>query len=495
MPARSSSGRIPAHADRDVGGPLPPGAAEGVADDHGDLRAGELPQPLAQPGRRGVRVLGQQDDACPASGAFEAVDAGGGADESVPGLGDHERRAVRTIRADSRRITSSRRGSSPPRVRAPARTARPRPAARPGPRPSRRPSARPRARRRPRARPARAISAPRSSPSRISGSPSTGPDRDHGRPVMRRPAWTPSCLFTFRITAVIASRAREFASGPASSARPPTRLPASSSASSFAPGRPRRSRRPGRAAPDPRGRSPRPTAGPRRRGARMILATSSASEPLVQAGHDPDVGEAQVARHAEHGRLADRVGQLAAAVSSAAFDLSPSTTRSAPRTTSSLLPPSTPSSSALSRARCASREPMQTSSPSSLRAAARARGRRRRCRRGSRPSPQRRCRLEHRVGHPAAALASLHQRARDDRAHARFGRPRRPRRSRARRSGPCNSRSRAAGRFRPRRRDSIRAAGPRTARPPISGLTATARHATAARAPRGSPRPPGSGRC
>ena len=61
------------------------------------------------------------------------------------------------------------------------------------------------------------------------------PDRDgHGRPVSRRPAWTPNSLFTFRITAVIAlerARVRERADVDRA---PPTSRPASSSASFFA---------------------------------------------------------------------------------------------------------------------------------------------------------------------------------------------------------------------------------------------------------------------
>ena len=104
---------------------------------------------------------------------------------------------------------------------------------------------------------------------------------------MRRPAWTPNSLFTFRITAVIASSAREFASGPTSTALPPTSRPASSSASFFA-----------------RGSSPQMSAswsggsGPERSiaeidckpdatGARSSSARFSASEPSSRPGTIP----------------------------------------------------------------------------------------------------------------------------------------------------------------------------------------------------------------
>src|SRR5205085_5520862 len=66
-------------------------------------------------------------------------------------------------------------------------------------------------------------------------------DPDQGKPVSRRPAVMPYSRFTFRITAVIDSRAREFSRGPASTALPPTRPSASSSAGCLARGSPQTS--------------------------------------------------------------------------------------------------------------------------------------------------------------------------------------------------------------------------------------------------------------
>ena len=83
---RSDSG----DAQRDVGRPLPPRAAERVAHDHADVRPGELAEPGAHPARGGIRVDGKQDEDALAR-RVGRVDAGGGADEAVPRLGDHER--------------------------------------------------------------------------------------------------------------------------------------------------------------------------------------------------------------------------------------------------------------------------------------------------------------------------------------------------------------------------------------------------------------------
>src|SRR5205085_911648 len=78
-------------ADRDVGGSLTPGAAEGVADDHGNVYTGQLPQPDAQPVGGRIGILRQQNDGV-WLGRVRGIDAGGGADEAVPGLRDDERR-------------------------------------------------------------------------------------------------------------------------------------------------------------------------------------------------------------------------------------------------------------------------------------------------------------------------------------------------------------------------------------------------------------------
>ena len=81
-------------------------------------------------------------------------------------------------------------------------------------------------------------------------------------------------------------------------------------------------------------------------------------------------------RDREQRRVAERPRDRARAVSSAPSALTASTTRSAPRTASSFVPPVTPapSSSAVSRARAASREPITISSaPTAASRAARAR--------------------------------------------------------------------------------------------------------------------------
>ena len=135
------------------------------------------------------------------------------------------------------------------------------------------------------------------------------------------------------------SSAREFASGPTSIARPPTRRPASSSASSFAPASSPQTSASWSGGSARRGRSAESDCRPAATGAADQPRALSASEPSSRPGHDPGVGEAQVARDAEHRRLADRVRQARARSRARRSTSSASTTRSAPRTTSSLLPP------------------------------------------------------------------------------------------------------------------------------------------------------------
>ncbi len=79
----------PGRTDRGVDHAHPPGPAERVADDHGDLDAGELAQPGSELGRAAVRVHRQQHHG--AGGGVAGVDAGRGQDEAVPGLDDARR--------------------------------------------------------------------------------------------------------------------------------------------------------------------------------------------------------------------------------------------------------------------------------------------------------------------------------------------------------------------------------------------------------------------
>ena len=210
---------------------------------------------------------------------------------------------TRTMRAASRRITSIRRGSS-----SPAMLARPLgrldlvEARSRAPRPSRPPSARRRARRRPPARRLAAISAARSSPCLDLRQ---ARDRDdaqlagQGRPVRRRPAWTPcsacsrsgsrrSCPRARASSRAGRRRSRAFGHAAGELERELLRARSSPPQTSASPGSPSR------------GSPPRTTAGPTRRARARSATTSSASEPWCRPGRTPSVGEAQVARDAEH---------------------------------------------------------------------------------------------------------------------------------------------------------------------------------------------------
>ena len=79
----------PGDADRDVGGALPPGPAEGVADDHGDGAAGQLGQPVAERAGRGVGIDRQQDERAGLR-RIRRVHARGCTHETVLRLRDHE---------------------------------------------------------------------------------------------------------------------------------------------------------------------------------------------------------------------------------------------------------------------------------------------------------------------------------------------------------------------------------------------------------------------
>jgi hypothetical protein len=77
-------------AERDVGRPLPPRAAERVAHDHADVRVRQVAQPGAKPSRRPVGIERQQhEDAV--RRRVGGVDPCRRADEAVPRLCDHER--------------------------------------------------------------------------------------------------------------------------------------------------------------------------------------------------------------------------------------------------------------------------------------------------------------------------------------------------------------------------------------------------------------------
>src|SRR6185437_9094761 len=168
------------------------------------------------------------------------------------------------------------------------------------------------------------------------------------------------------------SSALEFARGPASSARPPTSLPASSRESSFA-----------------RGSSPQTSASssgrscaarsiaetdcrPEATGASIVTASSSASERSPRGGRTPwSVKTMSLATQSTG--VAPISSFSSRAVSITAFDLTARMTRSAPSTTSALLPPRTPSSTPRSQPRWRSREPTATSKSRSRRRAASAR--------------------------------------------------------------------------------------------------------------------------
>src|SRR5207244_3436450 len=68
--------------DGDVGRALTPGAAERVADDHADVRAGQLSQASAQQGGRCIRVEREQDEHS-GLGRVRCIHAGRGANETV----------------------------------------------------------------------------------------------------------------------------------------------------------------------------------------------------------------------------------------------------------------------------------------------------------------------------------------------------------------------------------------------------------------------------
>src|SRR6266508_208997 len=79
----------PGDSDGDVGRPLPPGAAERIADDDGGSDTEALPERGANPGSRRIGVAGQEHD--PAfAGSVRAVDARARAHEAVLGLGDDQ---------------------------------------------------------------------------------------------------------------------------------------------------------------------------------------------------------------------------------------------------------------------------------------------------------------------------------------------------------------------------------------------------------------------
>lgn len=83
----------PGRADRDIGQPVAPRPPEGVRDDDADIDAERVPQPLPDRPRRGVRVLGQQQDR--PGGSVRGVDPGGGHDQALPVLHDPQRAAPR----------------------------------------------------------------------------------------------------------------------------------------------------------------------------------------------------------------------------------------------------------------------------------------------------------------------------------------------------------------------------------------------------------------
>ena len=85
-------GRQPTHADRAVGLPVAPRAAERVADDDGHLTPGAAGQVGAQPG--GTRIGVQRQQGQLGQPYVAGVHSGGGHDQSVAGLGDGRRTAL-----------------------------------------------------------------------------------------------------------------------------------------------------------------------------------------------------------------------------------------------------------------------------------------------------------------------------------------------------------------------------------------------------------------
>ena len=250
------------------------------------------------PRRPGRRAAGR---ACPASGAFEASTPAEAQTKPwrVSAITNGAR--VRTIRAASRRITSSCRGSaSPASSRACAEGSTSSSAHDAslglGHRLLRDDDDVAVLERRARRRDQRAEVVARP----ISGSPSTGRSRS-GQAGEAHAGVGAVARFTFTMTAVIPSSARALASGPASIARPPTSRPASSSASSFAPRRRRRRRRPRREARagevDRRERCEA-----RRRRAPRAPPRRARRASAPRAGLDAVLGEAELARDAEERR-------------------------------------------------------------------------------------------------------------------------------------------------------------------------------------------------
>ena len=103
--------RMPGDADRDVGRPLPPRAAERVADDHADVAAGQLAQPAR---RRAAEASGSSGRSTTRPGALaRSRRRRPPTRRRSRGASRRSRAAAatRTTRAVSRRITSSWRGS------------------------------------------------------------------------------------------------------------------------------------------------------------------------------------------------------------------------------------------------------------------------------------------------------------------------------------------------------------------------------------------------
>ena len=119
--ARSRSGRVVPRRSSIAGTPATPIATSVVPCRNGRPNESVTITPTSTPASSRMPVAdapGRSHPGRPAAGRacrlgrVRVVDAGGRADEAVPGLGDHERRPrSRTIRFASRRITSTSRGS------------------------------------------------------------------------------------------------------------------------------------------------------------------------------------------------------------------------------------------------------------------------------------------------------------------------------------------------------------------------------------------------